>query len=73
MTAMTIEKTSDNPIEMMVNSMVTTQRLPDLGVPDNVPTAARGVWRWPVLSDVYLWTRLVRGAWRRERSAELSR
>jgi sterol desaturase/sphingolipid hydroxylase (fatty acid hydroxylase superfamily) len=62
-----------NPTMPSVNSTVTTQRLPDLGVPDGVRTAARGVWRWPVLSDVYLWTRLVRGAWRRQRSPQLNR
>ena len=54
-----------NPTMPSVNSAATTQRLPDLGVPVGVPTAARGVWLWPVLSDAYLWTRLVRGGWRR--------
>jgi sterol desaturase/sphingolipid hydroxylase (fatty acid hydroxylase superfamily) len=61
-----------NPTMRSVNSTVTTQRLPDVGVPDGVHTAARGVWLWPVLSDVYLWTSLVRGGWRRSRSPRLS-
>ena len=60
-----------NPTMRSVNSTSTTSRLPGLGVPDGVPTAARGVWRWPVLSDVYLWTRLVRGGWRRTRTPEV--
>ena len=54
-----------NPTMRSVNSTVSTRHLPDLGIPAAVPTAARGVWLWPVLSDVYLWTRLVRGGWRR--------
>jgi sterol desaturase/sphingolipid hydroxylase (fatty acid hydroxylase superfamily) len=61
-----------NPTMRSVNSTATTQRLPGLGVPDAVPSAARGVWMWPVLSDVYLWSRLVRGGWRRQRSPDPS-